>query len=429
MASRVALLQQQATKVVPPPLDAEAPATPVDVDVTWPPIRQALVGVYNRIGGHIERQAEQAGIDVPSVLAVWYVESGGRSHTPGQAVIRFENHILFNQWGAQNPDLYDQHFQHGGRAPALDDACRGPSGEYALSRCHAYRRTTSGPFTTCHSGQSQEYDVLSLARELAGDAIALQCISIGGCQVMGFNYQKLGFQNPLEMYDAFQATESAQVDGFFSFCSHCGQPGQAVASLQQHDWETFARLYNGTGNVASYASQLRGAVAEARQFWPPLAEPQQSRDDYADQLLTYARSLTGVPYEINLDGFPRVPGGRGFGKKYPNLDKGLDCSGFVLNVLQHMGQLTDLDPDYTGCDGLWAQCQSVGQADARRGDLVFFKATYETTGLSHIGLVTEDGGMAMISARTPGVSEDDLSAQYWQNHLAGFGRLRRKATP
>jgi hypothetical protein len=60
---------------------------------------------------------------------------------------------------------------------------------------------------------------------------------------------------------------------------------------------------------------------------------------------------------------------------------------------------------------------------------VFFKGTYETTGLSHIGLVTEDGGTAMISARTPGVGEDSLSTPYWQNHLAGFGRLKRKATP
>jgi hypothetical protein len=130
-------------------------------------------------------------------------------------------------------------------------------------------------------GQVQEYDVLGLARTIAGEGVALQCISVGGCQIMGFNYPKLGYQSAREMYAAFQESESAQVRGFFSFCEQVGQSGE----------------------------------------------------------------LVGVPYEINLPGTPRVPGGRGFGKKYPDVDKGLDCSGFVLNVLQRNGRLVDLDPD------------------------------------------------------------------------------------
>lgn len=77
------------------------------------------------------------------------------------------------------------------------------------------------------------------------------------------------------------------------------------------------------------------------------------------RMLEYAETLLGVPYEINLPGFPRVPGGRGLGKKYPRLDKGLDCSGYVLNVLNHMGFLAELDADFTNCNRIFSHCDRM----------------------------------------------------------------------
>jgi cell wall-associated NlpC family hydrolase len=423
MSARVALLQQQVRPLPEPAVEDEAPGAPVLIDPAWPSTRQALARVYNRIGTQIEQMANEVGIDVPAVLAVWYVESSGRLHVPSKAVIRFENHILFNQWGQHNPGTYDAHFQHGGRPPATADSCRGSSGEFASWKCHRWRRDTSQPFVGCHQGQAQEYEVLEFARELSGDEIALQCISIGGCQVMGFNYGKLGFDSPKEMFDAFQESELAQVRGFFSFCKRTGA-GEAITALQQADWATFARIYNGSGNVAYYADAIRLAEAEARQFWTADRQSVPSTNGAVEDLLDHARQLKGVVYEINLPNYPRVPGGRGFGKKYPGLDKGLDCSGYVLNVLQHSGRLKHLDPDYTGCDALWTYCEPIPQRAAVPGDLVFFKGTYDTGGMSHIGIVTEAGGTAMISAREPHVGEDSLSGTTWTKFLAGFGRLR-----
>ncbi len=144
--------------------------------------------------------------------------------------------------------------------------------------------------------------------------------------------------------------------------------------------------------------------------------------DFRGALLAYARTLLDVPYEINLPNYPRQPG-RGLGKKYPHLDGGLDCSGYVLNVLQHMGLLTSLDPDLTNCDRIWTHCQVIDRASARPADLVFFRGTYGTSGMSHIGFVTQAGGGAMISACEPKVTEECLD-RYWEQHLAGFGRLR-----
>lgn len=426
MPSRPAMLQQQQL-AKPKPIDptaTDAPQAQVAIDPGWPAIRQALASVYNRIGGYIERQSADAGIDASTVLAVWYVESAGRSFTPNQAIIRFENHILFNLWGKNNPDTYDSYFRHGGRPPATSDACRGPDNAFASWLCHAYRRDVAAPFVSCHTGQAEEYDILQFARSLAGDEVALQCISMGGCQVMGFNYDKLGFASAREMFDAFQATESAQVRGFFAFCEHCGTSGQAMASLKNRDWATFATLYNGSGNVAKYASLLANAEAEARRIVTRPEPAALGAASAGNALLSYARTLKGVPYEINLAGESPVPGSRGYGKRYPDPDKGLDCSGFVLNVLQNNGLLQDLNPDLTSCDTLWSRCNEIDRADANPGDLVFFAGTYSTPGKSHIGIVTEPGGTAMISARSPGVDEDVISSARWGRFLAGFGRLK-----
>jgi cell wall-associated NlpC family hydrolase len=184
-------------------------------------------------------------------------------------------------------------------------------------------------------------------------------------------------------------------------------------------------------HAAAEVVALLGGEAEATKtnFSPvdfrgvPSAAPV-SGDQTAQDLLAYARTLTDVKYEINLPGGPHVPGGRGFGKKYPDVDKGLDCSGFVLNVLQHFGRVSDLDPDLTSCDVLFSHCDTIDRAQALPGDLVFFEGTYDAPGKTHIGIVTEPAGTAMISSRIPGVGEDRLVGTSWVQFLSDFGRLK-----
>jgi cell wall-associated NlpC family hydrolase len=142
------------------------------------------------------------------------------------------------------------------------------------------------------------------------------------------------------------------------------------------------------------------------------------------ELLAYAQTLLDVQYEINLDDFePRIPGSRGWGKIYPRPDFGLDCSGYVLKVLQHMGLLTDRDPLTTNCNGIWSRCEEISPASARPGDLVFFSGTYNTSGFSHIGFVTEAGGTRMISARIPRVGFDVLPGS-WQKFAPRYARVK-----
>jgi hypothetical protein len=69
-----------------------------------------LARTYNRLGGLIDVFSGQHGFDPIAVLAVWYVESGGRSFTPGKPIIRFENHKFFDFWGHDHASKFDKHF-------------------------------------------------------------------------------------------------------------------------------------------------------------------------------------------------------------------------------------------------------------------------------------------------------------------------------
>ncbi len=163
-------------------------------------------------------------------------------------------------------------------------------------------------------------------------------------------------------------------------------------------------------------------MAATAAFFPARA-PGGGLGGLRQRMLAYAETLLGVPYEINLPGFPRVPGGRGLGKKYPHLDKGLDCSGYVLNVLNHMGFLTELDADFTNCNRIFSHCDRIAAEDTLPGDLVFFAGTFEQSGMTHIGFVTEAGGGAMISASEPNVHHDPITG-FWADHFAAYGRLK-----
>lgn len=148
---------------------------------------------------------------------------------------------------------------------------------------------------------------------------------------------------------------------------------------------------------------------------PPDPEP---TPDLRTELLDYARTLLGVPYEINLPGYPRQPG-RGLGKQYPP-DGGLDCSGFVLQCLQHIGLLLDLDPLYTSVVTLDRSSERIGPDLVLPGDLVFFADTYQP-GLSHIGIVSGDSWW-LIQAIEPRVQEGQMS-DYLLSHLSHYGRV------
>ncbi len=234
------------------------PSRPITVVPTWPSIRRMLASTYNRLGGLMQAVANEARIEVQAALGVWQVESGGRTHTVGRAIIRFENHLLYRLWGKNNQAIYNRHFQHGGHMGVPGSPWQN----------HKFRENTTEPLRSFHGNQDLEYRVLALATRLAGEEPALKSISIGGPQILTSNYSLIGYSSPREMSDAFQASERAHVLGFFDFCRHRAAPskGDLLKYLRNYDWSSFARYYNGPGQVEKYGGLIQNAYEHARQL-------------------------------------------------------------------------------------------------------------------------------------------------------------------
>ena len=108
-------------------------------------------------------------------------------------------------------------------------------------------------------------------------------------------------------------------------------------------------------------------------------------------------------------GYPYVWGGSSPSTSF-------DCSGFVSWVINHSGW----DVGRLGAQGLCNICTPVSSANVKPGDLVFFTGTYDTPGVSHVGIYV--GNNMMIHCGDP-ISYANLSSSYWQSHFYRYGRL------
>jgi hypothetical protein len=203
-----------------------------------------MAQTYNAIGGLVDTLARRLAIDPVAVLAVWFVESGGRAFTPGRPVLRFENHKFFKYWGADHEPLFDKHFQFGGHAgiPA-------PS-----HKNHKFRDKPSDPWRPVHTdSQDREYEAFALAERLGGREAASLSSSFGGPQIMGFNYGICGYPSAAAMAEAFGAEQRWQVLGFYDFC----KSNNIIDQVQNKQWNAFGQIYNGDGAV--YGPKLKDA--------------------------------------------------------------------------------------------------------------------------------------------------------------------------
>ena len=108
-------------------------------------------------------------------------------------------------------------------------------------------------------------------------------------------------------------------------------------------------------------------------------------------------------------GYPYVWGGSSPSTSF-------DCSGFISWVLNQSGWSVGRQT----AQGLYNLCTPVTAGQAKPGDLVFFVGTYDTPGVSHVGLYV--GNSVMLHCGDP-ISYTNLNSSYWQSHLFCYGRL------
>lgn len=124
------------------------------------------------------------------------------------------------------------------------------------------------------------------------------------------------------------------------------------------------------------------------------------KDETFAAIITEAEKYLGYPYV--------------WGGSSPSTS--FDCSGFVSYVYNQCGW----NFGRLGAQGLCNICTRVSSANVKPGDLVFFKGTYDTPGVSHVGIYA--GNNMMIHAGDP-ISYTNLNSSYWQSHFYCYGRL------
>ncbi|WP_333826847.1 N-acetylmuramidase domain-containing protein [Pararhodobacter sp.] len=170
------------------------------------------------------RAAERLGCEVAAIKAVWQVEASGRHFlADGSVVRRFEpHHFPIQHWRAIGFSV------RAGEEP--------------------WRASVR---LSCESM------FLRAARIDLGAAIAAS--SWGAPQIMaGMNHVAAGFDSPEAMVEHMAISAAHQLGAFVQLVEAWGIAG----AIRGHDWQAFARRYNGSGQVAEYARRMEAAYRE-----------------------------------------------------------------------------------------------------------------------------------------------------------------------
>lgn len=151
------------------------------------------------------------GCTVPAIRAVARVESlGGGFNDDGTPITLFEGH-KFHEYTAGKFD---------NKAPTL-----------------SFKK-----WTRKHYGQTWQAEQARLQNAMELDRpAALSAASWGMFQILGRNYAIAGFDNLQTFINAMYRDEPSQLMAFAAFVVNTG----LAPALRRHDWQTFARIYNG----------------------------------------------------------------------------------------------------------------------------------------------------------------------------------------
>jgi hypothetical protein len=167
----------------------------------------------------IKMLAEQRGIEPAVALAILDIESGGAgfSSKTGKVIIRYEPHV------------FKKYMKN----------LRG--------------KTVSVPAK--RGGQSAEYENLAKASAIDPE-IALQSISMGMPQIMGFNFKWGKYKNVFDMWKDFHRNEGAHIRAYFRHMDNYLKPNKLTNYAKNKDFTNFARYYNGAGGVGTYDKKM-----------------------------------------------------------------------------------------------------------------------------------------------------------------------------
>lgn len=164
-----------------------------------------------------EDDAKLLNCEVASIIAVARVESSGSGfYTDGMPTILFEPHIFH----------------------------RKTKGVYANDYPYlSYQSWKPNNYGNTADVKRRFKEAFSLDKEAA-----CYSTSFGMFQIMGFHYNALDFKTAVDLFEFSKKGENEQLWMFTMFVK--SNP-QLLKALQNKNWQTFARLYNGSGYKAN----------------------------------------------------------------------------------------------------------------------------------------------------------------------------------
>ena len=180
--------------------------------------------------------AEQFNIEIAALKAIFKVEAGSKSgflkEDPNIPVTLEEGHIFYKY-------LQNKHRNASEIAQKYPTIC--------------YKTWTKQYYKT----GLNEYKRYLKAAEI-DEECAMLATSWGMGQCMGFNYKECGYKSVKEFVNAMYESERNQL---LAMCNFIKSNSKMYKALKNKDFNTFASIYNGSGQVEYYASKLKQAYA------------------------------------------------------------------------------------------------------------------------------------------------------------------------
>lgn len=216
----------------------------IPIEDSYSDEQKKMASAWNRYGGLLKQICAHYAIDTQVALAVLCVESGGKGYgQDGRLIIRFEVHHFYRHWGVNHENRFNQFFKFD-----RPNTWQG----------HHFRYSDTSGWQPVHTGHQQsEWAAFQFAQQFDEKA-ALKSISMGSPQIMGANFGLLGCSTVFQMYDDFQKDIRNQISGLFLYI----QGNNLISTLQNRDFISFAKRYNGQSRAREYGNRIQKYVDE-----------------------------------------------------------------------------------------------------------------------------------------------------------------------
>jgi len=210
--------------------------------------------LYDKYEDELHYISRSVNIELPAILAVLQVETndndGFEMHPDGSSrlIIRVELHKFKKYLKLSNRDWDKVAGQFRWDA---DKPWKGQQ----------FRSPTDDKFYSFHGNQFNEYFVFANCCEMDKHA-AHMSISMGLPQIMGFNYEAVGYSTPQMMYSEFALDTITQIQGMMQFMDR-----NMKNALRKRDFVDFAKRYNGSGQAIRYGAMIEVAEREIAEWY------------------------------------------------------------------------------------------------------------------------------------------------------------------